>query len=263
MQTLTQLAPVDRVGLPDLRARCHVHGRDRQPASRTFSTRMDVPEGNPRVRARQTHWPTVHLQAGPMSEVRATIQHMTESRPTLDQHLSGLELQRWYWLRGELAAFARSLGVSARGGKQELTTRLVAQLDHGTPPPPAPHRRPRPLALREPLTAATPIPSGQRCTQQLRHYFTAVLGPSFSFDAVMRDFITHGEGRTLGDALTHWRATRSRPPSEIGSQFELNAFIRDWHHRHPRGTHAQALKAWRNHRDLPVDARPTPEEGTP
>lgn len=160
---------------------------------------------------------------------------MRESRPILDEHLSGLELLRWYWLRSELAALARSLNVPAR---------------------------PAPPALPEPLTAATSLPVGQRCTQQLRRYFTAILGPSFSFDAAMRDFISEGAGRTLGDAITHWHATRSRPAPEIGSQFELNAFIRDWHHRHPRGSRTQALTAWRVYRALPVDARLLTGDGT-
>ncbi|MFB9673338.1 DUF6434 domain-containing protein [Microlunatus capsulatus] len=188
---------------------------------------------------------------------------MTESRPTLDEHLTGPELLRWYWLRSELAALARSLRVPAHGGKHELTARLVAHLDHGSPPPPAPRRRPAPPALPEPLTAATTIQAGQRCTQQLRRYFTAVLGPSFSFDAAMRDFISDGTGRTLGDAITHWHATRSRPAPQIGSQFELNAFIRDWHHQHPKGSRAHALTAWRIYRALPVDARPSAGAGTP
>jgi hypothetical protein len=107
------------------------------------------------------------------------------------------------------------------------------------------------------------IPVGQRCTQQLRHYFTATLGPSFSFDAALRDFISDGAGRTLGDAAAHWRDTRSRPPSEIGSQFELNTFIRDWHRHHPGRSRAQALAAWRTHRAMPVDAGPQPKEGVP
>jgi hypothetical protein len=188
---------------------------------------------------------------------------MTESRPILDEHLSGSELLRWYWLRSELTTFARSLGVPADGGKQELTARIVAHLDHGTPPPPTPRRPPGPPPFPEPLTAASLIPVGQRCTQQLRRYFTAAIGPSFSFDAAMRDFITHRAGRTLGDAAAHWHATRSQPAAAIGSQFELNAFLREWHHQHPEGSRAQALAAWRTHRALPVEARPKPDEGVP
>lgn len=184
---------------------------------------------------------------------------MTELRPPLDEHLSGPELLRWYWLRSELTAFARSLGVTTREGKQELTARLVAHLDHLTPPPP-PRRPPQPSALPEPLTDATLIPAGQRCTQQLRRYLTAAIGPSFFFDAAMRDFITHGANRTLGDAAAHWYATRSHPAPEIGSQFELNRFVRAWHRRHPEASRAQALTAWRIHRGLPIEARPAIED---
>lgn len=197
-----------------------------------------------------------------MSEADATIPLMTESRPTLDEHLTGLELQRWYWLRSELAAFARSLDIPPNGSKQDITARLVAHLDHSTPPPPPPRRRTAPPALPEPLTADTPIPNGQRCTQQLRRYFTQTIGAAFSFDAAMRDFISKGRGRTLGDATTHWHTTRSQPPSEIGSQFELNAFIRNWHNHHREGSRTQALAAWRIHRALPKDARPKLENGT-
>ncbi len=192
-----------------------------------------------------------------MSEPGATIGSMTESRPTLDEHLTGQELLRWYWLRSELAAFARSLGVAASGAKRDLTARLVAHLDGSPSRSPTPPRQPTPTALAEPLTAATLIPPGQRCTQQLRRYFTDLIGPSFAFDAAMRDFIFNGAGRTLGAAVNHWHFTRSQPQPEIGSQFELNAFIRDWHHHHSSGSHAQALHAWRIHRDLPVEARNT------
>ena len=190
-----------------------------------------------------------------VSEGAATLWHVVESRPTLGTHLSGQEILRWYWLRDELADLARTLGVSTAGGKQALTARLVAHLEGQplppslpTPPPPAP-------ALPEPLTASTVIPAGQRCTQQLRRYFTATIGSTFVFDARMREFITHGAGRTLGDAVAHWDATRTRGPSEIGERFELNAFMRRWHHQHPDRSRGHALDAWRTHRQLPAEAR--------
>lgn len=114
----------------------------------------------------------------------AMIGNMTESRPAVAEDMSGRELLRWYWLRSELATLALSVGVAASGGKQELTARLVAHLDGSTPPPAGPRRLPAPPLLAEPLTAATLIPAGQRCTQQLRRYFIAVIGPSFCFSRV-------------------------------------------------------------------------------
>jgi len=177
-----------------------------------------------------------------------------ETRPPLTPALSGAELRRWYWLREELAAFARTLGVSAGGGKQELTDRLAAHLD-GRPVAPPPRRTPAAAPLPEPLSASTVLPIGQRCTQQLREWFTAEIGPAFRFDGPMREFVGGAAGRTLGDAVDHWHGTRSRPRGEIGEQFELNRFVRAWHLQHPDGARADALAAWRAHRALPVDAR--------
>lgn len=178
-----------------------------------------------------------------------------ESRPTLGEHLSGQELLRWYWLRDELAAFARTLGLSAAGGKQALTARLVAHLEGRPLPRSDPAPRSSAAALPEPLGAATVIPAGQRCTQQLRRYLTGAVGSAFVFDAHMRDFVATGAGRTLGDAVAHWYATRSQPASVIGEQFELNAFLRRWHQQHPDQSRGQALDAWRAHRRLPSEAR--------
>jgi hypothetical protein len=193
-----------------------------------------------------------------LSVLDVTISTMTELRPALTGDLSGSELQRWYWLRSELAGFARSIGVRASGSKLELIARLAAHLD-GDPLPTTRARRLRPMQalLPEPITAATPLPAGQRCTQQLRRYFTTVIGPSFRFDAAMRAFLGGGTGTTVGAAVDHWYRTRSQPRAEIGAQFELNTFMRMWHHDHPAGSRIQALDAWKVHRSLPAEARCT------
>ena len=179
---------------------------------------------------------------------------MPETRPPLTPGLSGAELRRWYWLREELAAFARALGVPAGGGKRELTDRLAAHLD-GQPVAPAAQRAPAAAPLAGPLSVSTALPAGQRCTQQLREWFTGEIGPAFRFDGPMREFVGGSAGRTLGDAVEHRHHTRSQLRREIGEQFELNRFVRAWHREHPDGARADALAAWRVHRALPVDAR--------
>ncbi|MDN5804256.1 MAG: DUF6434 domain-containing protein, partial [Microlunatus sp.] len=141
---------------------------------------------------------------------------------------------------------------------QAVTARLVAHLDGQPLPPPVRHREMTPPALTQPLTATTVIPPGQRCTQQLRRYFTDVIGSSFFFDASMRDFIASGTGQTLGAAVHHWHATRAQPATEIGCQFEFNIFIRGWHQQHRDKPRTEALDAWRLHRALPAEARHRP-----
>jgi len=108
------------------------------------------------------------------------------------------------------------------------------------------------------VSAATVIPPGQRCSQVLRHWFEQEIGPGFAFDGSMREFIAQGAGRTLGEAVAHWHATRAEAarPKPIAAQFELNAFLRQWWAAHPGGTRAEALAAWRDHRAAPS---PTPD----
>jgi hypothetical protein len=179
-----------------------------------------------------------------------------EQRPLLTPALSGAELLRWYWLKEELVVLARTMGVGTGGGKVELTARLAATLD-GVPPPPTARRSVRAVGkqLLEPLTRDSVIPPGQRCSEHLRRFMVAAVGPAFRFDGPMRRFVAEGAGRTLGEAVDHWWASRSGPKEEIASQFELNRFVREWHRRHPGARRSDALAAWREHRALPIDCR--------
>lgn len=182
-----------------------------------------------------------------------------ERRPALTPALSGTELLRWYWLKTELVELARALGVSPGGSKEELTARLVAVLDGRPAPRPAvagrASRRGAGGQLEGALTLTSIIPAGQRCSQHLREFLRAAIGPAFRFDESMRRFVAEGEGRTLGEAVEHWRATRGAARSDIAPQFELNGFLRDWHTANPGGRRTDALDAWRAHRALPVDGR--------
>ncbi|MQW75605.1 hypothetical protein GHK92_06955 [Nocardioides sp. dk4132] len=170
--------------------------------------------------------------------------------------MSAHELRRWYWRKDELAAFARALGVSAAGAKAEIVERVCAVLDGVAVPEAAPARRTTGTQLRGPLSEATLIPPGQRCSQVLRAWFTAQVGDGFGFDRPMREMIAAADGTTtLGDALRVWHATRDRPPEEIGEQFELNRFTRRWYAAHPGGSRAELARAWADYRDTPVEER--------
>ncbi len=179
-----------------------------------------------------------------------------EQRPALTPQMSGVELRRWYWLRSELADLARRVGVSAAGSKAELTDRLAAALDGHPLPPTAPRRPAAAGQLDGVLSMNTVIPVGQRCSQVLRAFFTEHIGAAFTFDAAMRGFIADHAGSTLGDAVTHWHATRSAGPRPIDAQFELNRFTRQWYLEHPGGIRSDLQQAWTAYRNTPTDLRP-------
>ncbi len=184
------------------------------------------------------------------------------TRPVLSPALPAAQLRRWYWTLAELNGLARELGVPRGGGKQALTERLAAVLEGESPPAPV-RRSGGGRQLQRPLTTATVIPEGQRCSQALREFFRAQIGAGFTFDAFMRDFIATGAGRTLGDAVSHWHSTRARAarPQPIAPQFELNAFLRRWRAAHPDASREDGLAAWREYRSLPVEERPAAVSG--
>lgn len=179
-----------------------------------------------------------------------------ETRPALDPAMMGAELDRWYWLRAELVAFARVLGVPTGGGKVDVQRRVAAHLD-GRPEPAPVRSRPRASAqLTGPLDATTVVPRGQRCSQPVRAWLAAQVGAGFRFDETMRSWFAEADGTTtLGDAVAHWHATRDDGPKPIAPQFEYNRFTRQWRADHPDGSRADLLAAWHAHRSTPVDAR--------
>jgi len=179
-----------------------------------------------------------------------------EERPALTDALTGAELLRWYWLKDELADFARQLGISASGGKQLLTNRIAARLDGAAFTEPKREPRSGGAQLVGPLTASTAIPAGQRCSQVIRAWFVDQVGPSFRFDAEMRAFFAGVDGtQTMQDALDHYVATRNQGAKPIDAQFEYNRFTRAWHEANPLGSRDDLIKAWQEYRARPVDAR--------
>lgn len=158
------------------------------------------------------------------------------------------EFFRWYWLRDELAGFARQLGLSTAGGKVELASRIAARLSGRDAPAPSPRRSG--VQLTGALHRETVIPPGQRSSQVLRQFFEAEVGPAFHFTGPLREFIAAGAGRTLGEAIDHWASTRN-DPTEIAEQFEYNRFTRRWHAKNPGGSSEQLREEWWEYRSAP------------
>lgn len=184
---------------------------------------------------------------------------MPESRPPARPGMSAAEFRRWYWLKTELRTFAAQLGVSTAGSKDQIADRIAAALD-GHPPEvptttPAPARRSA-QQLTAPLSLDDVVPPGQRCSALVRQFMVGQVGPSFRFDAHMRQFFAQPEGRTLADAVALWHDTRDAPRAAIGRQFEYNTFVRSYRQSQPGASHEQVVAAWRHYRDTPVDQRP-------
>lgn len=168
------------------------------------------------------------------------------SRPPLTPQISVSNFQACYWLKEELVAFCRAVGLSTAGTKQELAARICDYLQQ-KPITPA-SRAPKPRGkMPTPLTRATVIDATFRCSQELRRFFEAEIGPNFHFDAFMRDLVKNGQGKTLEQAINAWHAHQQTPKTEteIEAQFEYNRHISQFFKDNPGKTFQDAVAAWK------------------
>jgi hypothetical protein len=172
-------------------------------------------------------------------------------RPALSAPLSAVEFRRWYWLKSELALICRTLGLPTTGSKPELTERVAACL--GKTPIPLAVRPKRSAVMPNAFTLTTVIQPGWRCSPALGAFMRDQAGPSFRFNAAVRDFIHTQAGRTLADAVECFRQSvgPTVPAQPIIPQNEYNQHTRDFYAAHPGATRAQVLAAWKARRQQP------------
>ena len=171
-------------------------------------------------------------------------------RPALTRASSEADFKAWYWLKAELVAFCRAEGLPASGSKHELEATISAYLASRELPSRS-RRRKHVAEMPSSFSPETIIGDGWRCTQALRRYFESQVGKGFRFNEPLRNFIRSGSGRTLGEALEHYRQSLVAGPRPIASQFEYNNHMREYRKANPGSTHAQAVSAWWKKRGKP------------
>lgn len=171
------------------------------------------------------------------------------ARPALDTHISVADFQSFYWLKRELIAFCRKNGLPTGGSKTELTSRICVFLSTGKRPSPErpPQSKAKTAKMPNTFSRHTVIGSGWRCSQQLRAFFVQEIGPQFHFNETMRNFIKHGEGKALQEAIETWHQAQKQPKTEkeIAPQFEYNRHIREFFKEHPEKTLQDAIADWK------------------
>jgi hypothetical protein len=176
-------------------------------------------------------------------------------RPALDTQLRAETFLRWYWLKEELTAFCQLQGLSTSGSKQAITERIARYLASGEKSAPVSAKPAAKGRILVTFTRETVIGHGWACSQPLRAFFEREIGPSFHFDAVMRDFIHHRHGQTLGAAIQAWQAAQANPTEkEIAPQFEYNRHIRAYLKANPGAGLKEAIAAWNERKQRPTDA---------
>jgi len=165
-------------------------------------------------------------------------------RPGLTPLISIDDFRNYYWLKEELVEACRAWNLPAGGSKEDLFHRIEAYLNNDSLPPIVPRKKA--VTMPKTFTRQTVIGLNWRCTQELRFFFEQEIGARFHFNAIMRDVIQNGVGKTLQEAIDLWVANPAPAARQthIASQFEYNRHIRSFFEQHPGASLQEAIAAW-------------------
>ncbi|WP_300056409.1 DUF6434 domain-containing protein [uncultured Roseobacter sp.] len=185
-----------------------------------------------------------------------------DGRPDITSLTTGAELRRWYWLKSELEAHAKAVGIRATGGKFTLLDRLAHHLDTGETQWPGDVR----TAPRSKfdwhsaeLTLETVITDSYRNTQNVRRFFKAHAGDGFKFNIAFMAWMKANTGKTLAVAVAEYhrlKAEEAAPgfQSKIAHHNQFNQYTRDFLADNPDRGMADVRKYWALKRETPSES---------
>jgi hypothetical protein len=175
-------------------------------------------------------------------------------RPTLSPALSADEFLRWYWLKSELLAACRVLGIRTSGSKPELTARIAAALAGEAIAPTRDRLRRGTMPTR--FTLRTRIGVGWRCTPALGAFLRTHAGRGFRFNAAVRTFVHTQVGAPVSAILECYRASVApgAPRAELPQQLEYNRHMQAFAREQPGASREEMLAAWKARKERRRDA---------
>jgi len=174
------------------------------------------------------------------------------TKPAIETITTGTELKRWYWLKSDLSARAKALGLKTAGSKFELLDRIAVFLDTGlrkTAPAPRARKTKGFDWHGGALSRETVLTDTYKNTQNVRRFFRSELGDAFKFNIEFMAWLKGNAGKTLGDACAEYRAMKRREAapdfvSRIAPDNQFNQYMRDFLAHHPDRTVDEVRAAW-------------------
>ncbi len=180
-----------------------------------------------------------------------------EKRPAIERIKTGVEFERWYWLKAELLDYCRLRGLGTVGQKRELAARIVQYLDTGTVAKPQTKKVVSTFDWgKEPLTPRTKITDSYRNSQNMRQFMKAHAGEHFKFSNEFMEWMRGNEGKTLKDAIKFWRSLDQKKRQEGYRekplpQNQYNAFTRALSEVRPGISAKEMRRLWAIKRSKP------------
>lgn len=182
-------------------------------------------------------------------------QTKTAIRPNIEAICHSKELRRWYWLKSELSAEAKRLGLRTTGAKFTLLDRICYFHDSGNTI--FPDDKPNPVTSNfdwhtAQLSPDTVITDNYKNTQNVRAFFQQNTTTPFKFNIALLDWFKSNEGKTLKDALAFWQKQNAQAlPTQIKPHNQFNQYCRDFIEQNPSMGMKDARRIWALKRRLP------------
>lgn len=181
----------------------------------------------------------------------------TPVRPAIDTLTSSVELERWYWLRSELVAFAIQIGIGSHCQKPELIKRIALWLDTGKLTKNSVVNRESSFDWRkEELSLTTVITDSYSNSQNMRRFMKQHAGNHFKFSNEFMNWMRKHSGKQLKDAVHFW-IDLDQKKREAGyreaplPQNQYNQFTRTLSEKCPGISSAEIKRIWSIKRNGP------------
>lgn len=167
-------------------------------------------------------------------------------RPVLNRNLDGKTFRNFYFLKEELVNFCRENGLPTSGGKLELADRIAYFLDTGEIVPASRNKKTSPKISDVDLN--TKIEPDFVCTEKHRAFFKEHIGATFSFNVAFQKWLKRNTGKTYREAIVAYYQIleeKKNGKTTIDSQFEYNAYVRDFFADNQGKSLDDAIKCWK------------------
>ncbi|MBK7106531.1 MAG: cytoplasmic protein [Ignavibacteriae bacterium] len=177
-----------------------------------------------------------------------------EKRPELNKKINLKDFQDFYWLKSELTAFCKEIGITNFGGKIEITHRIAEYLRTGRIVKDSGSEKVRlhkPTKPKNPISRDTIIGIEYRTYKEKKEFLQSNIGKQFHFTVHLLDWFKKNTGKkTYKDFIDEWNKEQRKKKdpnykSEIAPQFEYNTYIRDFLKDNPDRTKKDAITCWK------------------
>lgn len=169
-----------------------------------------------------------------------------EQRPELHKGLDAQVFKEFYYLKTELIAFCRDVGLPTSGGKMDITNGIAYYLETGKVLSSTTSKKL--VSNVDELYLDTRIEKDILCSQKHRAFFKTHIGKRFTFHVAFQTWLKQHAGKTYQEAIKAYyqlEEIKKKTKTTIDEQFAYNTYIRDFFEENKGYSLSQAIKCWK------------------